>query len=104
MHRLLRAALPLLPASCLLALQALAADDELGAFLSETCAACHQAHVRDSAIPAIAGLDEATFISLIQAYRSGTRTDSVMHAVATLLSDEETAALAHYLATHGDQP
>ena len=39
-----------------------------------------------------------------QAYRSGTRTDSVMQAVATSLSDEETAALAHYLSTRGDQP
>jgi len=100
----LRAALPLLAASCLLGPQALAADDELGAFLSESCAACHQADVRDSAIPAIAGLDEAKFISLIQAYRSGIRTNSVMQAVATSLSDQETAALAHYLSTRGNQP
>jgi len=100
----LRAAIPLLAASSLLGPQALAADDELGAFLSETCAACHQADARESAIPSISGLDEAKFISLIQAYRSGMRTNSVMHAVATSLSDEETAALAHYLSTRGVQP
>jgi cytochrome c553 len=100
----LRAALPLLAAICLLGPQALAADDELGAFLSETCTACHQADVRDSAIPSIAGMDQAKFISLIQAYRSGMRTNSVMQAVATSLSDEEIAALAHYLSTRGVQP
>lgn len=101
MHGSLRAALSLLAASCLLGPQALAADDELGAFLAETCAACHQADVRDSAIPSIAGLDEARFVSLIQAYRTGSRADSVMQAVANSLTDEETAALAHYLASRG---
>ena len=104
MHGSLGAMVALVAASCLLGPQALAADDGLGAFLSATCAACHQANVRDSAIPSIAGLDEAKFISLVQAYRSGTRTDSVMHAVATSLSEEETAVLAHYLSTRGDPP
>jgi cytochrome c553 len=84
--------------------EAAAADDELGAYLAETCAACHQANVRNGAIPAIVGLDEARFIALIRAYRSGERSDSIMQAVAGSLSDEETAALAHYLATRSDQP
>jgi cytochrome subunit of sulfide dehydrogenase len=104
MQRWLRAALPLLVAGCVLGPQALAADDELGAYLAKTCTACHQAGVADAAIPPITGLDEATFISLIQAYRSGARANSPMQAVATSLTDEETAALAHYLATHGVQP
>ena len=104
MHGSFRVVLPLLAASGLLGQPALAADDELGAFLSGTCAACHQADVPDSAIPSIAGLEEAKFISLIQAYRSGTRADSVMHAVATSLSDADTAALAHYLSTRDDPP
>jgi cytochrome c553 len=78
-------------------------DEELAAFLAGTCAACHQPDLRESAIPGIAGLDEARFISLIQAYRSGARTDSVMQAVAASLSDAETAALARYLAAAGDR-
>jgi cytochrome c len=83
--------------------QALAADDDLGAYLAETCASCHQADVRNGPIPSIVGLDEARFISLMRVYRSGERSDSIMQAVARSLSDEETAALAHFLATRGDQ-
>jgi cytochrome c len=87
----------------LLAGEATAADDELGAYLAETCASCHQADVRNAAIPAIVGLDETRFVSMIKAYRSGERSDSIMQAVAKSLSEEETAALAHFLATRGQQ-
>jgi cytochrome c len=81
----------------------MAADDELGAYLAETCASCHQADARNGPIPSIVGLDEARFVSLMRAYRSGERTDSIMQAVARSLTDEETADLAHFLATRGDQ-
>jgi cytochrome c553 len=104
MQRWLWAAIPLLVAGCLCGPQAFAADDEFSAYLAQTCTACHQAGVADAAIPPITGLDEATFISLIQAYRTGARVNSLMQAVATSLTDGETAALAHYLATHGVQP
>ncbi|MGH6927080.1 MAG: c-type cytochrome [Dongiaceae bacterium] len=83
--------------------EAAAADDELGAYLAESCASCHQPDVRNGPIPAITGLDEARFVSLIRAYRSGERPDSIMQAVAGSLSDEETVALAHFLATRSDQ-
>jgi cytochrome c553 len=59
--------------------------------------------VRNAAIPAIVGLDETRFVSMIKAYRSGERSDSIMQAVAKSLSEEETAALAHFLATRGQQ-
>lgn len=98
-----RMTLALAAAGGLLAGEAAAADDELGAYLAETCTSCHQADVRNSAIPAIVGLDEARFISIIRAYRSGERSDSIMQAVANSLSEEETAALAHFLATRGQQ-
>jgi cytochrome c553 len=88
-----------LAAACLLGRPAVAADDALGAFLAETCAACHQANVQNSAIPSIVGMDEATFIALMRLYRSGERPDAIMQAVAGSLSDDETAALAHFLAT-----
>jgi cytochrome c len=88
----------------LIAGDAAGADDELGAYLAESCASCHQANVRNGPIPVITGLDEAQFVSIIRAYRSGERPDSIMQAVAGSLSDEEVAALAHFLATRGDQP
>jgi len=97
-----RTTLALAAALVLLAGDAAAADDELGAYLAETCASCHQADVRNGAIPSIVGLDEARFIALMRAYRSGERTDSIMQAVAGSLSEAETAALAHVLAARGD--
>ena len=79
----------------------MAADDELGAFLAATCIACHGPSESTSAIPPIAGWDEAKFISVVQAYRSGERSDAIMQAVAKSLSDDETAALARHFATQG---
>ena len=79
----------------------MAADDELGAFLAATCVACHGPGDSESAIPPIVGWDEAKFVSVVQAYRSGERTDAIMQAMAKSLSDGETAALAHYFATQG---
>jgi cytochrome c553 len=98
-----RTTLALAAAIVLLAGDAAATDDELGAYLAETCASCHQTNVRNGAIPAIVGLDEARFVAIIRAYRSGERSDSIMQAVASSLSDEEAAALAHYLATRSGQ-
>ena len=103
MHNPRRTTLALAAAIGLLGGRALAADDELGAYLAETCASCHRADVRNGPIPSVVGLDEARFISLMRAYRSGERSDSIMQAVARSLTDEETAALAHFLATRGDQ-
>jgi cytochrome c553 len=102
MRDLCRMALALAAAG-LIAGEVAAADDELGAYLAESCAPCHQPNVRNGAIPAITGLDEARFVSILRAYRSGERSDSIMQAVAGSLSDEETAALAHFLATRSDQ-
>lgn len=98
-----RTTLALAAAIALLAGEAAAADDDLGAFLAGTCASCHQANVRNGPIPSIVGLDKARFISLIRAYRSGERSDPIMQAVAGSLSEEETAALARFLATRGDR-
>jgi cytochrome c553 len=102
MHIPRRTTFVLAAAACLLPRVAAATDDELGAYLAETCTACHEANVQNSAIPSIVGLDEATFIALMRAYRSGERPDAIMQAMAGSLSDEETAALAHLLATRSE--
>lgn len=77
---------------------AMAADDKLGAFLAGTCATCHQAQAAESAIPTIAGWDEPKFVATMDAFRDGTQTEPIMHAIAGSLSDAEIASLAHYLA------
>jgi cytochrome c553 len=105
MRKAFRMAAPLIAVGLQLGPHAVAAaDQELGAFLAGTCSACHQPGSESAAFPAITGRDEATFIAAMQAFRSGERPDSIMQAVATSLSDEETAALAHYLATQGKSP
>ena len=73
-------------------------NDKLGAFLAGTCATCHQAEAAESAIPAIAGWDEPKFVAAMDAFRSGTRAEPIMHAIAGSLSDAEIASLARYLA------
>jgi cytochrome c len=104
MRAALRATFSLLVGAMQFTVPARAADDELGAFLAQTCAACHRPGTEDSAIPPIAGLDEADFVALIEAYRSSERGDAIMQAVAKSLSAEDTAALAHYLAGQAAAP
>ena len=49
-------------------------------------------------MPALAGREAAELIAALQAYRTGTRQDAAMHAVAASLTDTETAEVAAYLA------
>ncbi len=69
-----------------------------GRALAAVCAACHDTEVRDTAIPTIAGMSEARLRGLMMAYRSGKRSSQIMHVVASALSSEEIAAIAHYIA------
>lgn len=84
-----------------------AAENSQGAQLAATCASCHRLDGRDEGIPSIIGLDEKKFADTMEAFRSGQRSSQIMHVVALSLSDEEIAALAHYLAarqTGSEQP
>jgi len=70
-----------------------------GRALAATCAACHDTDARDgTAIPPIAGMSETRMRDLMMAYRSGQRSSQIMHAVASALSADEIAAIAHYIA------
>jgi cytochrome c553 len=74
-----------------------AGDRELGRHLSSECVTCHQLSGRVVAgIPTIVGIDAESFVAMMNAYRSGERSNAVMQAIAGKLSDEETAALAAY--------
>ncbi len=74
------------------------ADEQLAAYLAGTCNTCHQPGDKGAAIPALAGRDAADLIAALQAYRTGARPDSLMHAIASSLSDTETSEVAAYLA------
>lgn len=78
-----------------------AADDKLafGEYLSGECVTCHQVSGADKGIPAIVGLDPASFIALLNAYKNKERDNKVMVTIAGALSEDEMAALAAYFAT-----
>jgi cytochrome c553 len=76
--------------------ESLATDNNRGAQLAATCAACHRLDGRDKGIPSIIGLDEGKLAGALQAFKSGER--SIMHTVALSLSSEEIATVVHYLA------
>jgi cytochrome subunit of sulfide dehydrogenase len=79
--------------------QGMAADNERAAQLAAMCASCHRLDGRDKAIPPIVGMDKQRFSEAMAAFKSGTRSSSIMHAVALQFSDAEIALLADYLAT-----
>ena len=76
---------------------AAAADQERGAELASMCASCHRLDGHDQGIPSIIGMDKQTFIHAMAAFKSGARSNAMMHAVALQLSDAEIATLAAYL-------
>jgi cytochrome subunit of sulfide dehydrogenase len=75
-----------------------AADDDQGAQLAATCAACHRLDGRDMGIPSIVGLSEKEFATAMSAYKSGERSGPIMRTMARSLSNEEIAVLARYFA------
>jgi cytochrome c553 len=69
-----------------------------GSQLAAACASCHRPDGRGTGIPTIAGLDEDRIVKLMLAYRLESHGNQIMHVVASALSPEEIAAIAHYLA------
>jgi cytochrome c553 len=74
-----------------------AADKELGRHLSSECVSCHQLSGRVVAgVPAIVGIDQASFTAMMEAYRRKERPNQVMQSIAAKFTDEEIAALAAF--------
>jgi cytochrome c553 len=67
-----------------------------GRHLARECTGCHRSSQPDSAIPPLAGRPADEIVELLQAYRSGRKTNPVMVSVAKSLDDEQSAALAAY--------
>jgi cytochrome c553 len=96
----------LLTAMCLaiiVAERSFAADNDQGAQLAATCAACHRLDGYDTGIPSIIGLSEEQFVIVMGAFKSGERSGPIMNTVARSLSNEEIAILARYFASRGKE-
>jgi cytochrome c len=75
---------------------AVAADRELGKYLSAECVTCHRSSAPVQGIPPIAGLPEDQFIALMNTYKDKQRDNPVMQTIAGRLGAEDIAALAAY--------
>jgi len=76
---------------------ALAAGDRaLGEYLSSECVTCHQLSGSHQGIPPIVGWSEASFIEIMNEYRTKRRDNPVMQTIAGKFSNDEIAALAAY--------
>jgi cytochrome c553 len=79
-------------------------DARHGAFIALNCGACHgeQGVSPTSLIPTLAGMDAAVIYKQLGDYRSGKRLWGVMSAMATALSDQDTADVAAWFARSTD--
>jgi len=75
-----------------------AAERDRGAQIAAVCASCHRLDGRDHGIPSIIGLDAATLVAEMQAFKLGERTGQIMRVMSLSLTAEDFAAVARYLA------
>ena len=77
-----------------------------GEMLASGCFGCHGylGQSRRDAIPSLAGLSEAYFMEVMEAYRHGGRLGTVMGRIALGYSQEETGLLARYFAAQETVP
>jgi cytochrome c553 len=79
-------------------------SEQHGAFVALNCAACHgESGVSPSTlIPTLAGMNPAVIYKQLDDYRSGKRLWGVMSAIATVLTDQDSADVAAYFARRPD--
>ncbi len=75
-------------------------SEQRGAFVALNCAACHGEHgvSPSTLIPTLAGMSPAVIYKQLDDYRSGKRLWGVMGAIATALTDRDSADVAAYFA------
>lgn len=69
--------------------------------LAATCSNCHGTAgkgIPNGSIPKLAGLKNDYFVEQMQAFKSGTRSATIMHQLAKGYSDEQIRVLANYFA------
>jgi cytochrome c len=69
-------------------------DLEYGQYLSAECVTCHSASGIDNGIPAITGWNEASFISVLSAYKSKSLKNPTMQVIAGRLDQLQIESLA----------
>jgi cytochrome c len=79
-------------------------DKALGQYLSSECVTCHQPTGQYAGIPPIIGWPEATFVEIMDEYRSKKRENPIMQTIAGRLSRDEVAALAAYFGSLTPEP
>ena len=62
------------------------------------CSGCHGAPGGNVAVPSLSGQSAENIVAAMQAYRSGERAATVMDRIAKGFSDDETRAIAAWLA------
>ncbi|KXF74993.1 cytochrome C [Paramesorhizobium deserti] len=62
------------------------------------CTGCHGSAASGSAIPSLEGHAAADIVAQMRAFRGGQRTATVMDRIASGFSEEETRAIAEWLA------
>jgi cytochrome c553 len=79
-------------------------SEQSGAFVALNCGACHgERGVSPSTlIPTLAGMDSAVIYKQLDDYRSRKRLWGVMSAIATALTDQDSADVAAYFAVRAD--
>ena len=79
-------------------------SEQHGAFVALNCTACHgeQGVSPSTLIPTLAGMDSAVIYKQLDDYRSGKRLWGVMGAIATALTDQDSADVAAYFARRTD--
>jgi cytochrome subunit of sulfide dehydrogenase len=78
--------------------RSVAAPLDRGAQLAAVCASCHRLDGGDHGIPSIVGLDEATLVAEMTAFKSGERTSQIMRVMSLSLTADDVRAVARYLA------
>jgi cytochrome c553 len=80
------------------------AEDQLARSLAANCTSCHGPNGNSlGAIPSIAGLDKATIVAALQAFRDGARPATVMHQHAKGYTEQEFAVLADFFSSQKRQ-
>ncbi len=75
-------------------------DRELGQYLSSECVTCHLLSGKVvGGVPAIVGVDAASFVAVMNSYKKKERDNQVMQVIAAKFTEEEIAALAAYFAS-----
>ncbi len=75
-------------------------SEQHGAFVALNCTACHgeQGVSSSTLIPTLAGMNSAVIYKQLDDYRSGKRLWGVMSAIASALTDQDSADVAAYFA------